>query len=77
MLLELRKVLVPMPNIDTAKTPFRRLQERVQELEEISKVHQEQNGKLMVELQQKESKIKQLEKQIKEIRVDSEGWVSK
>lgn len=66
-----------MPNIDTAKTPFRRLQERVQELEEISKVHQEQNGKLMVELQQKESKIKQLEKQIEDIRVDSGGWVSK
>jgi len=77
MLLELRKVLVPMPNIDTAKTPFRRLQERVQELEKISKVHQEQNGKLMVELQQKESKIKQLEKQIEDIRVDSGGWVSK
>lgn len=66
-----------MPNIDTAKTPFRRLQERVQELEKISKVHQEQNGKLMVELQQKESKIKQLEKQIEDIRVDSGGWVSK
>ena len=66
-----------MSNIDTAKTPFRRLQERVQELEEISKVHQEQNGKLMVELQQKESKIKQLEKQIEDIRVDSGGWVSK
>ena len=77
MLLELRKVLVPMPNIDTAKTPFRRLQERVQELEKISKVHQEQNGKLMVELQQKESKIKQLEKQIEDIRVDSGGWISK
>lgn len=66
-----------MPNIDTAKTPFRRLQERVQELEKISKVHQEQNGKLMVELQQKDSKIKQLEKQIENIRVDSGGWVSK
>jgi hypothetical protein len=66
-----------MPNIDTAKTPFRRLQERVQELEKISKVHQEQNGKLMVELQQKDSKIKQLEKQIEDIRVDSGGWVSK
>lgn len=66
-----------MSNIDTAKTPFRRLQERVQELEKISKVHQEQNGKLMVELQQKESKIKQLEKQIEDIRVDSGGWVSK
>ena len=76
-MLELRKVLVPMPNIDTAKTPFRRLQERVQELEKISKVHQEQNGKLMVELQQKESKIKQLEKQIEDIRVDSGGWISK
>ena len=66
-----------MPNTDTAKTPFRRLQERVQELEEISKVHQEQNGKLMVELQQKDNKIKQLEKQIEDIRVDNGGWVSK
>jgi len=46
-----------MSNNDTAKTPYRRLQERVQELEAISKVHQEQNGKLQM-------KIKELERQV-------------
>ena len=53
-----------------ATTPYRRLQERVKELEEISKVHQEQNGKLQV-------RIKELEKQLEEKRVDEGGWVSK
>ena len=54
----------------TAKTPYRRLQERVQELEAISKVHQEQNGKLQM-------KIKELEKQIEDKRIDDGGWNSK
>ena len=53
----------------TAKTPYRRLQERVQELEAISKVHQEQNGKLQM-------RIKELEKQIEDKRIDDGGWVS-
>jgi len=59
-----------MSNTDTAKTPFRRLQERVQELEAISKVHQEQNGKLQM-------RIKELEKQIEDKRIDDGGWNSK
>tara|TARA_Y100000114_G_C11696258_1_gene296159 strand:- start:734 stop:910 length:177 start_codon:yes stop_codon:yes gene_type:complete len=54
----------------TAKTPYRRLQERVQELEAISKVHQEQNGKLQM-------RIKELEKQIEDKRIDDGGWNSK
>ena len=54
----------------TAKTPYRRLQERVQELEAISKVHQEQNGKLQMI-------IKELEKQIEDKRIDDGGWNSK
>mgnify|MGYP003144704870 CR=1 FL=1 len=44
-----------------AKTPYRRLQERVKELEEISKVHQEQNGKLQVEISKKDKQIEELE----------------
>ena len=59
-----------MSNTDTAKTPFRRLQERVQELEAISKVHQEQNGKLQM-------RIKEQEKQIEDKRIDDGGWNSK
>ena len=43
-----------------AKTPYRRLQERVQELEEISKVHQKQNGELQVKLNEKDKKIQEL-----------------
>ena len=54
----------------TAKTPYRRLQERVQELEAISKVHQEQNGKLQM-------RIKELEKQIEDKRIDDGVWNSK
>ena len=54
----------------TAKTPYRRLQERVQELEAISKVHQDQNGKLHM-------RIKELEKQIEDKRIDDGGWNSK
>ena len=53
-----------------ATTPYRRLQERVKELEEISKVHQEQNGKLQM-------RIKELEKQIEDKRIDDGGWNSK
>ena len=44
-----------------ATTPYRRLQERVKELEEISKVHQEQNGKLQVEISKKDKQIEELE----------------
>ena len=58
-----------MSNNNTAKTPYRRLQERVQELEAISKVHQDQNGKLQM-------RIKELEKQIEDKRIDVGGWVS-
>ena len=58
-----------MSNNNKAKTPYRRLQERVQELEAISKVHQEQNGKLQM-------RIKELEKQIEDKRIDDGGWVS-
>jgi hypothetical protein len=39
-----------------ATTPYRRLQERVQELEEISKVHQKQNGELQVKLNEKDKR---------------------
>jgi predicted nuclease with TOPRIM domain len=60
-----------------AKTPYRRLQERVQELEEISKVHQKQNGELQVKLNEKDKKIKELEEKIEHIRVEEGGWVSK
>ena len=59
-----------MSNNNKAKTPYRRLQERVQELEAISKVHQEQNGKLQM-------RIKELEKQIEDKRIDDGGWNSK
>ena len=51
-----------------ATTPYRRLQERVKELEEISKVHQEQNGKLQV-------RIKELE-QLIEDKKDDGSWSS-
>ena len=51
-----------------ATTPYRRLQERVKELEEISKVHQEQNGKLQV-------RIKELE-QLIEDKKDDGSWIS-
>ena len=51
-----------------ATTPYRRLQERVQELEEISKVHQEQNGKL-------QERIKELE-QLIEDKKDDGSWSS-
>jgi predicted nuclease with TOPRIM domain len=60
-----------------ATTPYRRLQERVQELEEISKVHQKQNGELQVKLNEKDKKIKELEEKIEHIRVEEGGWVSK
>lgn len=59
-----------MSNSNIAKTPYRRLQERVQELEAISKVHQKQNGKLQM-------RIKELEKQIEDKRIDDGGWSSK
>ena len=53
-----------------AKTPYRRLQERVQELEEISKVHQKQNGELQVKLNEKDKKIQELTDRLEAI---SEG----
>ena len=40
-----------------ATTPYRRLQERVKELEDISKVHQKQNGDLQVELTKTKSEL--------------------
>ena len=40
-----------------ATTPYRKLQERVKELEDISKVHQKQVGDLISELKDKEQII--------------------
>ena len=67
-----------------AKTPYRRLQERVQELEEISKVHQKQNGELQVKLNEKDKKIQELTdrleattEEIEHMRVEGGGWISK
>ena len=51
-----------------ATTPYRRLQERVQELEEISKVHQEQNGKLQVEISKKDEQIEELEGELYQLK---------
>ena len=51
-----------------AKTPYRRLQERVKELEEISKVHQEQNGKLQVEISKKDKQIEELEGELYQLK---------
>ena len=51
-----------------ATTPYRRLQERVQELEEISKVHQEQNGKLQVEISKKDKQIEELEGELYQLK---------
>ena len=41
----------------TANTPYRKLQERVQELEEINKTHQKQVGDLISDLKDKEQII--------------------
>ena len=41
----------------TATTPYRKLQERNQELEEISKAHQKQVGDLISEIKDKETII--------------------
>ena len=49
-------------------TPYRRLQERVKELEEISKVHQEQNGKLQVEISKKDKQIEELEGELYQLK---------
>ena len=51
-----------------AITPYRRLQERVKELEEISKVHQEQNGKLQVEISKKDEQIEELEGELYQLK---------
>ena len=51
-----------------AKTPYRRLQERVKELEEISKVHQKQNGKLQVEISKKDKQIEELEGELYQLK---------
>ena len=40
-----------------ATTPYRRLQERVKELEDISKVHQKQNGDLHLKIADLETVI--------------------
>ena len=58
-----------------ATTPYRKLQEenisiknRVKELEEISKVHQEQNGKLQVEISKKDKQIEELEGELYQLK---------
>ena len=51
-----------------ATTPYRRLQERVKELEEISKVHQEQNGKLQVEISKIDKQIEELEGELYQLK---------
>ena len=51
-----------------ATTQYRRLQERVKELEEISKVHQEQNGKLQVEISKKDKQIEELEGELYQLK---------
>ena len=43
---------------------------KIENLQAISKVHQKQNGERQI-------KIKELEKQIEDKRVDDGGWVSK
>ena len=43
---------------------------KIKNLEAISEVHQKQNGELQV-------RIKELEKQIEDKRVDDGGWISK
>jgi len=43
---------------------------KIKNLEAISEVHQKQNGELQI-------RIKELEKQIEDKRVDDGGWISK
>ena len=40
------------------------LRQRIKDLEEINEAHQKKNGKLRVEIQEKDKKIKELEEQI-------------
>ena len=41
------------------------LRQRIKDLEEINESHQNKNGKLRVEIQEKDKKIEELEEQIK------------
>ena len=40
------------------------LRQRIKDLEEINEAHQKKNGKLRVEIQEKDKKIKELQEQI-------------
>ena len=40
------------------------LRQRIKDLEEINEAHQNKNGKLRTEIQEKDKKIKELEEQI-------------
>lgn len=41
------------------------LRQRIKDLEEINEAHQNKNGKLRTEIQEKDKKIEELEEQIK------------
>ena len=59
-----------------ATTPYRRLQERVKELEEISKVHQKQNGKLQVRIKELEQLIEDKEDTNEVWSIDKGKWIN-
>ena len=50
-----------------ATTPYRKLQERVKELEDISKAHQKQNGDLQSEIADKDTIINLQKDRLKEL----------
>ena len=68
----------------TATTPYRRLQERNKELEEISKSHQKQVGDLISDLKNKEQIIllqrdnhkREIEKLNTKLKTITEFWLS-
>ena len=50
-----------------ATTPYRKLQERIKELEDISKAHQKQNGDLRQDLADKDTIINLQKDRLKEL----------
>ena len=55
-----------MASNKTMETPFRQLQKRVKDLEEISKGHQEQVGFLLTQLSVKEKYLQDFKNEVKE-----------
>ena len=55
-----------MASNKTMETPFRQLQKRVKDLEEISKGHQEQVGFLLTQLSVKEKYLQDFKNEVKD-----------